>query len=199
MTTAAPPVVFAEVAENAAPSPKVSGGVRWAPFGTTLPVDPTAALDPAFITLGRVEQNGLERTEDRPEGKQYDWGGNLIAILQDHYGLQLKFKLLQMMNASVQSAAHGSSNVTVTPPTATAGTIITAQINGKLLDSGIWVFDAYYMKMSARLVLPYGRPTTVAGPKWSHKELATFDMTLEALPDNNSNFAYEYWTDGVHT
>jgi len=53
------------------------------------------------------------------------------------------------------------------------------------------------MKMTARLVLPYGRPTTVAGPKWSHKELATFDMTVEALPDNSNNFAYEYWDDGV--
>ena len=103
----APPVVIAEVQEIAAPSPKVTGGVRFAPFGTTLPTDATSALDPAFVTLGRVEQNGLERVEDRPEGKQYDWGGNLIAILQDHYGLQLKFKLLQMMNSAVQSALEG--------------------------------------------------------------------------------------------
>jgi len=189
--------VIAEVAEIAAPSPKVTGGVRFAPFGTTLPTDSTSALDPAFVSLGRVEQNGLDRTEDRPEGKQYDWGGNLIAILQDHYGLQLKFRLLQMMNAQVQAAAHGASNVTTTPATATTGTLITANINGQLLDTGIWVFDAYYMKMTARLVLPYGRPTTVAGPKWSHKELATFDMTVEALPDNSNNFAYEYWDDGV--
>jgi hypothetical protein len=199
MTTAAPPVITAEVAEIAAPSPKVTGGVRWAPLGTVLPTDPIMALDPAFVTLGRVEQNGVERTEDRPEGKQYDWGGNLIAILQEHYGLQLKFKLLQMMDSAVQSAAHGSTNVTVIPPTATTGTIINANINGKLLDTGIFVFDAYYIKMSARLILPYARTTTVAGPKWSHKELATFDMTVEALPDNNNNFAYEYWTDGVFT
>jgi hypothetical protein len=193
----APPVVIAQVSEIAAPSPKVTGGVRWAPFGTALPTDAVSALDPAFVTLGRVEQNGLERTEDRPEGKQYDWGGNLIAILQDHYGLQLKFKLLQMMNSDVQAAAHGHSNVTTTPATATTGTLITSHINGKLLDSGIWVFDAYYIKMTARLVVSYGRPTTVAGPKWSHKELATFDMTLEALPDNNNDFAIEYWDDGV--
>jgi hypothetical protein len=199
MTTAAPPTVIAEVAEIAAPSPKVTGGVLWSPFGTALPDDPTEVLDPAFITLGRVEQNGIDRTEDRPEGKQYDWGGNLIAILQDHYGLQLKFKLLQMMNSTVQGAAHGQANVVVTPPTATTGTIITANINGKLLDTGSWVFDAYYQKMTARLVLPYARITTVAGPKWSHKELATFDVTLEALPDNSNNFAYEYWSDGVHT
>jgi hypothetical protein len=195
MTAAILPVV----AEIAAPSPKVTGGVFFAPFGTTLPTDSTTALAAAFLTLGRVEQNGIERTEDRPEGKQYDWGGRLIAILQDHYGLQLKFKLLQMMDANVQSAAHGKANVTVTPPTATTGTLITAQINGNLLDTGIFVFDAYYQKMTARLVLPYARPTTVAGPKWSHKELATFDMTVEALPDDTNNFAYEYWDDGVFT
>lgn len=195
----APPVVIAEVQEIAAPSPKVTGGVRFAPFGTTMPTDSTSALDPAFVTLGRVEQNGLDRVEDRPEGKQYDWGGNLIAILQDHYGLQLKFKLLQMVNKDVQNAVHGSSNVTVTPPTATTGTLYTSHINGKLLDSGIWVFDAYYQKMSARLVVGYGRPTSIAGPKWSHKELATFDVTLEAFPDDNNDFAIEYWDDGIFT
>jgi len=193
------PVVIAEVQEIAAPSPKVTGGVRFAPFGTTMPTDSTSALDPAFVTLGRVEQNGLDRVEDRPEGKQYDWGGNLIAILQDHYGLQLKFKLLQMVNKDVQNAVHGSSNVTVTPPTATTGTLYTSHINGKLLDSGIWVFDAYYQKMSARLVVGYGRPTSIAGPKWSHKELATFDVTLEAFPNDGNDFAIEYWDDGIFT
>jgi len=191
--------MIAEGQESAAPSPKVTGGVRFDRFCTTMPTDSTSALDPAFVTLGRVEQNGLDRVEDRPEGKQYDWGGNLIAILQDHYGLQLKFKLLQMVNKDVQNAVHGSSNVTVTPPTATTGTLYTSHINGKLLDSGIWVFDAYYQKMSARLVVGYGRPTSIAGPKWSHKELATFDVTLEAFPDDNNDFAIEYWDDGIFT
>ena len=191
--------IIAEVAEIAAVYPKVAGGLWYAPPGTALPVDSTTALAAPFIALGRVEQNGIDRTEDRPEGKQYDWGGNLIAILQDHYGFQLKFKLLQMMNKDVQGAAHGTANVTTTPATATTGTLITAKINGNLLNTGVWVVDGYYQKMTARLVLPYARPTSVAGPKWSHKELATFDMTLEAMPDDSNNFGYEYWDDGVFT
>lgn len=195
----APPVIIAEVAEIVAPSPKVAGGVWFAPLGTTLPTDPTTPLASPFISLGRVEQNGVERTEDRPEGKQYDWGGNLIAILQDHFGLQLKYRLLQMVNSDVQAHAHGSSNVTVTPPTTTAGNIITATINAKLLNTGVYVIDAYYGKMNGRLIMAYARPTSVAGPKWSHKELAMFDITLEAFPDNNNNFAIEIWDDGNHT
>jgi hypothetical protein len=187
------------VSQIAAPSPKVTGGINYAPYGTALPTDPTTALDPAFISLGRVEQNGIERTEDRPEGKQYDWGGDLIAILQDHYGFQLKFRLLQQVNPQVQKTAHGTSNVTVVPPTSTVGTMITTNINAKLLDTGSWVVDAYYQQMNARLVIPYGRPTSVQGPKWSHKELALFDITLEAFPDNNGNFAIEIWNDGIHT
>jgi hypothetical protein len=190
--------VAAQVTEIAAPSPKVTGGVRHAPLGTTLPVNATTALDPAFVTLGRVADDGLDRAEDRAKTEKYDWGGNLIAILQDHYFITVKFKLLQMMNADVQRAVHGTDNVTVTPPTATSGTLISALMNAQLLDTGSWVFDAYYAKMNARLVVPYARIITVTGLKWTHKDLAMFDCTLETLPDDANNHAYEYWDDGVY-
>ncbi len=64
MTTAGPSVV-ADVSEIAAPFPKVTGGVLYAPLGTTLPTDATSALDPAFVTLGRVSDAGVDKTEDR--------------------------------------------------------------------------------------------------------------------------------------
>ena len=116
MTTVVPPTIISDVQEVAAPSPKVTGGVLHAPLGTTLPTDSTTALDPAFITLGRVSADGVDRTEERPNTEINDWGGDLIAILQDKYGITLKFKLLQLVNADVQAAAHGDDNVTVTPP-----------------------------------------------------------------------------------
>jgi hypothetical protein len=123
------PVLIADVDEIVAPSPRVSGGVRVAPPGTTLPVDATTALDAAFISLGRVSDDGVDKTEDRPKTDKYDWGGSLIASLQDHFSLTLKFKLLQLVNADVQAVVHGASNVTVTPGTATKGTQIAAAIN----------------------------------------------------------------------
>ena len=63
MTTVLPPTIVSEAQEIAAPSPKVTGGVLVAPLGTTLPTDATTALDPAFITLGRVSVDGVDRTD----------------------------------------------------------------------------------------------------------------------------------------
>jgi hypothetical protein len=199
MTTVLPPTIISVAQEVAAPSPKVTGGVLQAPLGTTLPTDATSSLDHAFVTLGRVSDAGVDRDEARPNTDVNDWGGNLIAILQDKYGITLRFRLLQLMNADVQSAAHGAANVTVTPATSTSGTEIAAKMNANLLDYGSWVIDAYYQKMSMRLVVPYGRITLVGPLKWVHKELAMYDLTLRPFPDQFNNHAYEYWNDGTPT
>jgi len=197
MTTAIPPTIISDVQEIAAPSPKVTGGVLVAPLGTTLPVDAVSALDVGFVKLGRVSVDGVDRTEDRPNTEINDWGGDLIAVLQDKYGITIKFKLLQLMNADVQAAAHGQSNVTVSAASPTSGTEIKSKMNSKLLDYGSWVIDAYYQQMSMRLVIPYGRITMVGPLKWVHKELAMYDLTLKPFPDVTNNHAYEYWNDGV--
>ena len=187
------------VPEVAAPFPKVTGGVLTAPLGTALPTDASSPLDPAFITLGRVSVDGVDRTEERPNTEVNDWGGDLIAVLQDKYGLTIKFKLMQLMNADVQAAAHGKPNITVTPPTATSGTLIAARLNRELLPYQSWVIDAYYLQMTMRLVVPNGRITLVGPLKWVHKELAMFDLTLKPFPDQSNNHAYEYWDDGITT
>jgi hypothetical protein len=197
MTTAAPPQLIAQVQEIAAPYPKVTGGVLHAALGTPLPTDSTSALNPAWITLGRVSVDGVDRTEERPNTEVNDWGGDLVAILQDKYGVTLKFKLMQLMNADVQAAAHGEDNVQVTPPTSTTGTLITAKLNSQLLPYGSWCIDAYYLAMTMRFVVPIGRVTLVGPMKWVHKELAMFDLTVRPFPDDNNNHAYEYWDDGV--
>lgn len=191
--------LIADVNEIVAPSPKVTGGVRVAPLGTTLPTDAVTTLDPAFISLGRVSDDGIDKTESRPKSDRFDWGGSLIASLQESFMLTLKFKLLQLVNADVQKAVHGADNVTVTPATTTAGTQIAAAINSKLLDQGVFVIDAYYMKMTGRLVLPIARPVEVGPLKWVHNDLAAYELTVQAFPDNANNLAYEYWDDGVVT
>jgi len=205
----AAPQVITEVSQIAAPSPKValnsaglavSGGVRWAPLGTELPTDATTVLDPdEWVTLGRLSDTGVKRTEDRANTKIYDWGGNTIAILQTQFGIMLDFDLLQVMNEDVQRAAHGEDNVDVEDATAAHGHRISTKINAQLLDTGVWVFDSFYQRMNGRLVLPYARPTKVQGPDWTNKSIASFKLTVESMPDNDGNHAFEYWDDGRKT
>ncbi len=187
------------VLELAAPSPRVTGGVLRAQVGTLLPTTAVGAPAVAFKNLGHVGDDGLERTEDRSNQENYNWGGDLVAVLQEKYGLEIKFKLLQVMNADVQKAVHGDSNVTVTPATADAGTEIAAKLNSKLLDTGAWIFDGFYNLISMRLVIPIGRITAVAPIKWSHKELAAYECTLKPFPDASGNHGYQYYNDGVVT
>ena len=128
---------------------------RWGP-----PTDATAALDVAFLSLGRISDDGIDKTEARPKTDKFDWGGSLIASLQDSFMLTLKFKLLQLVNADVQRTVHGADNVSVTAATGAHGTQIASAINAKLLDQGVFVIDAYYQRNSGRLVLPIARPKT---------------------------------------
>ncbi|SIG31821.1 hypothetical protein [Mycobacteroides abscessus] len=187
------------VLELAAPSPRVTGGVLRAPVGTTLPTTAIGAPAVAFNNLGHVGKDGLERTEDRSNQEEYNWGGDLVAVLQEKYGLEIKFKLLQVNNVDVQKAVHGASNVTVTPASTTSGTEIKAELNAKLLDTGAWIFDGFYNLISMRLVIPIGRITAVAPIKWTHSELAAYECTLKPFPDADGNHGYQYWNDGVVT
>lgn len=185
------------VLETAAPSPRITGGVLRAPVGTALPVTAIGAPGIAFKDLGHVGDDGLERTEDRSNQEVNNWGGNLVAVLQEKYGLEIKFKLLQVLNADVQKAVHGTSNVTVTPADEDSGTEIAAKLNAKLLDTGAWIFDGFYNLISMRLVIPIGRITAVAPIKWSNKELAAYECTMKPFPDADGNHGYQYWNDGV--
>jgi len=185
------------VLELAAPSPRVTGGVLRAPVGTALPTSAVGAPNAAFVNLGHVSDDGLERTENRNNTDVFNWGGDLVAVLQGEYGLEIKFKLLQVMNADVQKAVHGNSNVTVTPADSDHGAQIAAKLNAKLLDTGSWIFDGFYNLISMRLVIPIGRITQVGPVKWVHKELAAYDCTLKPFPDADGNHGYQYYDDGV--
>ena len=185
------------VLELAAPSPRVTGGVLRAPVGSAVPTSAIGAPAVSFVNLGHVSDDGLERTENRNNQEAFNWGGDLVAVLQQEYGLEIKFKLLQTMNADVQKAVHGNANVTVTPADADNGTQIKAKLNAKLLDTGAWVFDGFYNLISMRLVIPIGRITQVGPVKWVHKELAAYECTMKPFPDDQGNHAYQYYDDGV--
>lgn len=185
------------VLELAAPSPRVTGGVLRAPVGSVVPTSAVGAPAAAFVNLGHVSDDGLERTENRNNQEAFNWGGDLVAVLQQEYGLEIKFKLLQTMNADVQKAVHGNANVTVTPADADNGTQIKALLNAKLLDTGAWVFDGFYNLISMRLVIPIGRITQVGPVKWVHKELAAYECTMKPFPDDQGNHGYQYYDDGV--
>jgi hypothetical protein len=187
------------VQQIAAPSPRVTGGVLKAPSGSTLPTTALGAPDVAFNSLGRVSNEGLRRTEDRTNTDIQDWGGDLVATLQERYSVTLRFILIQPLNTDVQKAVHGDGNVTITAATTSTGTEIKSILNSKLLDTGSWVFEGFFNLSSMRLVVPLGRVTQVGEVRWVHNALFAYDCTLKCFPDDDGIHAIQYLNDGITT
>jgi hypothetical protein len=187
------------VSQIAAPSPPITGGLYRAPLGTALPTDTTTALNVAFTSLGYVDDDGVTLKIDRPNTRQYAWGGKLVAALQEHYGASFTFKLYQILDPDVLMAVHSDTNVTVTPPTSTVGTLTTTALNDKLNVNSAWVVAGFYQLTGIRWAIPKARITQVGDIKITHKSLATMDCTLETFPDDSGNFIYQITDDGVHT
>lgn len=185
------------VLQGAAPSPNIGGGIWRGPLGTALPTDTTTALNAALISLGYVDEEGVTRKEDRPNTKKYTWGGALFASLQDHYSVTLTFKLLQVLDPDVLKAVHSDGNVTVTAATSTVGALTAVKLNAILNINSAWVVEGFFQAATMRLVIPIARVTQVADLKWTHKDLAAYDVTLECFPDANGDFGQQYWDDGV--
>jgi hypothetical protein len=189
-----------DVTQLAAPSPNVAGGVMRGSLGAVVPVTALGPItDSSVVDLGIIGDTGLVRTEDRQNTDVFDWGGNLVATLQDRYALTLKFSFLQVMNADVAMAAYGDSNVSVTPPTTNSGTELRILMNNKLLDNATWIFDGTYQNINMRLVVPIARITQLGDVTWVHNKLCQYDVTLKPFPDSSGNHAYQYWNDGITT
>jgi hypothetical protein len=150
-----------------------------------------------FTSLGYVGDDGVTRSEARPQSKQFAWGGWLVASLQQSYSLTFKFKLLQVMDPDVLKAVHSDGNVAVAAPTTSAGTTTTVQFNPTLNMNGVWVFEGFYQKTTQRIAIPIARVTEPGDYLWSNKQIAAYGVTLEAFPDTSGNFAYQVTDDGV--
>jgi len=186
------------VTQVLAASPNIAGGIWRAPLGTTLPTDTTTALQTPLVPLGYVGDQGVTRQENRPNTKKFAWGGALVASLQQSYSVTFKFQLLQPLDADVLKAVHSDGNVTVTSPTTTVGTLTNTVLNPTLNVNAVWVFEGFYQLATVRQALPIARVTEVGAYKWTHLDLAVYDVTMEAFPDTSGNFVYEITDDGVH-
>lgn len=185
------------VAQIAAPSANVAGGMWRAPLGTALPTDTTTGLNEAFVSLGYIDEDGMNRIEDRPNTPQFAWGGAKVASLQQHYNLTFKFKLMQPLDVDVLKAVHSDGNVSVVAATESAGTITTVAFNPILNINAAWCVESFYQLSTLRFTVPIARVTQVEPIQWTHKTLAMYNVTLEAFPDSSGNFGYQISDDGV--
>lgn len=184
-----------------AAEPLATGSARVAPLGTLGPIDAVADLDPLYVDLGHVGEDGFTETMDRTIDKKKNFGGKTVKILQTEYVHTFKFILLESLRAEVLKAVYGESNVTVTPATALTGAQVHITKNAKKLPKQSWVIDTTDSELQAfyRNHVPIGQITTVSDIKIVHTDTIAYEVELEAFEDVDGTYVHTWTDDGQKT
>lgn len=176
----------------AAFGPKVGGGVYYAPIGTALPADATTALDPAFVGLGLVNEDGLQPEREVNTEKPKDWNGDVVLQLKTDDSKSFTFTLLEVFNGDVQTWINGADNVTVTPATTESGTTIAVVDKAADIDNCVLVFDMKFRGKQRRIVVPVANSTVSGEGAMVPGTLGSYEITTEATKDTSGARVYDY-------
>lgn len=183
----------APTTENvAALKPQATGGVLWAPLGTTLPTDATTALDAAFKPLGYVNEDGIQPSRDTSIEKPKSWEGDVLASLLTDDSLSFVHKLVEVFQKNLNEFVYGADNVTYTA--AAAGTATTIAIEDKAYkpEQCVLVYEMFYGAKKVRLVLPVADPVVTGEDPYVAGALSAYEVTVEGLKDSTGVRAYRY-------
>lgn len=191
------------MAQNAsniyAAEPLAAGALYVAVLGTPGPTSATTILNPAFVSLGHVGEDGFKETTDRSIDKKKNFGGQTVKILQTDFTLTYAFTLLETLNPDVLKAVYGSDNVTVTAANSTHGKLTETRKNSKKLPRRSWVIDTMDEGLNAfyRNYIPLGQVISVGDVTVVHTDTIAYEVELEAFADASGNHVYTYTDDGA--
>lgn len=158
--------------------PAVSGGVWWAPAGTTLPTDATTALGNDFVCLGYCSEDGLTNSNTPETDTIKAWGGDEVLTIQTGKPDHFSFTLIEPMNVNTLKAVYGDDNVT-----GTLATGITVKANGDEIPSAVWVFEMILKGGGLkRIVVPIGDVSELGEITYRDNEAVGYNVTINALP-----------------
>ena len=186
---------MAQLASNiSAASPIATGGVLYAPKGTALPTDASAALNVAFKALGYVGEGGIEASG---EGASYNdiiaWGGDIVAsVLETKSITKYSFTLLEVFNEEVAKLVFGTTNVTVTAATALAGTKLAILDKGAEVPRGAFAFEMAYGGKKMRYVFPDAQLAVTGEGPLTHSDITNYAVEITAYPDSSGVRSYRY-------
>jgi hypothetical protein len=182
-----------------AAEPLVTGSALVAPLGTVGPTTATEDLDPGYIDLGHVGEDGFTETQERTTDKKKNFGGKTVKVLQTDYVHTFKFILLESLKAEVLKAVYGESNVTVIPSDGITGGQVHIKKNPKKLPKQSWVIDTTDTELEAfyRNHIPIGQITTVSDVKIVHTDTISYEVELEAFEDADGTYVHTYTDDGI--
>lgn len=168
--------------------PKVAGAVFRAAAGSTLPTDPTTALDTAFTDLGYISEDGVTNNNSPETENIKAWGGQVVLVVSTEKPDEFQLTFIEALNVNVLKTVYGDANVT----TAQNG-VVTVKATADEPGEHAYVIDMI-LKGGAmrRIVIPAGVLKETAEIVYKDDEAIGYQITLSCLPDATGVTHYEY-------
>ncbi len=184
-----------------APEQGVTGAIKHAPLGTTLPTLSSIAktgvtLDQAFVGNEYVSEDGLTLAPNMSTTDIKDWSGATVRKVLEAFDGTLSWTMIST-NEEEMKIAFGSKNVTVQNANANHGKQTRTGLGAELPERQSFVF---LMKDGdARIVItvPEGQVTEVGEVTFASNAAVGWQVTLSCYPDSNGKSIYIMTDDGM--
>lgn len=179
------------VANTGVAKPKPTGCLFVAPVGSTLPTDAKAELDPAFKSLGYINEDGIKQNAEVESTEHKAWGGTTVYQSIDNVSETFEFKLIEVLSPEVLKLTFGEKNVT--------GTGIETGISAKFDPSDATIAEQAVVidmilreNVLKRIVIPRCKVTAL-GEINHDNELTGYPITLGCIKDSKLGYHTEYY------
>lgn len=172
-----------------------SGYIWVAPLGTAIPTDASAVLDQAFVGLGYLSEDGLtEPASFEPGDDIVAAGGDTVAQADPTFSKTWTGTCIEALNEDLLKVAYGSANVTVTPASATDGSITIKEKAGDIEHHVIVIDEMLKGGRKRRNVMADATFLITGDISHVHTALVNFEFTITAYPTANQPAQTQYIT-----
>ncbi len=168
--------------------PKVGGAIFTAPVGTALPTTALESLDPAFVGLGYVSDDGLTNSTAMETEKITAWGGDTVLVIQKSKDDTFKYTLIEAKSKAVLGYVYGESNVSGTLETG-----LVVKVNNKDVPERSIVIDMLLRgDVAKRIVIPSCKISDVGDITYGDEDAIGYETTVDCTPNDEGDTHYEY-------
>ena len=177
----------------------IKGGVAYAlPAAATLPTTVALPLDPLVVAghLGMLAQDGLTISETRESKTEPDFDGDDYVTYQIKYGVEVKFKLIDVDKEQVEDLLNGVANIVRTAANGTHGNLTEINHTGEQLPLGDFLFTTKSGDKVRFDTLQDARVSNVAEFKLESQNVTGVEVTLKGTKDGEGRLFRTFKDDG---
>lgn len=171
------------------PDLEVSGGLLVAPIGTTRPASYDDTIDPAYVSVGYVGDDGATESTERDVEDIKAWGGIRVRTVQTDHSSEVSLTLIESTNAETLRLVYGDDNVTVD------GDNISVRRNAKELPKRQFLIPMLDGNNSRILDIGRGQVTETGDVTYVDGEAISYEITITCEPDENNDTIVEHIQD----